>query len=204
MKKLYIFDFDGTLVDTLYDSVSAYNKALEKFNQPIFPFKTADDINFEEFISFMGSDEDILEEYMDIYIRSPKDHTKPYDGILETLAELNSNPDITLAVCSNRMDDLLRMLVLKLFPNIDFKYVIGHIRDEPFKPDPFLINKIIKSEDFLKEEIVYIGDRYTDIQTGKNVDVDVIVVKWGQGSDDAYLDDYPIKVVDKPSEILDL
>ena len=76
------------------------------------------------------------------------------------------------------------------------------VMDEP--TSALDLNKQFHLLDFLKEEIVYIGDRYTDIQTGKNVDVDVIVVKWGQGSDDAYLDDYPIKVVDKPSEILDL
>ena len=65
-------------------------------------------------------------------------------------------------------------------------------------------NNVVNQENAVVEARDIPTNNNDDIQTGKNVDVDVIVVKWGQGSDDAYLDDYPIKVVDKPSEILDL
>jgi phosphoglycolate phosphatase len=65
------------------------------------------------------------------------------------------------------------------------------------------MNRILDNIEIEKDEIVYIGDKKTDILTAQNVELDVIIVTWGQGDKEAYEDDYPIKVIDNVVELLD-
>ena len=67
MKKFYIFDFDGTLVNTFYDSVIAYNKALKQNNLPEYTYESLDQIDYSDFINSMTEDMQVLKLYSTIY-----------------------------------------------------------------------------------------------------------------------------------------
>lgn len=203
MKKLYIFDFDGTLVNTFYDSVISYNNALKRHDKDVYQYERLEDIDYNDFINNMTYDEDILRTYQEEYENSKKEHTKAYPGIINTLKNLSSQ-GITLAICSNRIQEQLDEYVENIFSEVDFKYVIGYQPDCKAKPDPEMINKIINNETFLENEIVYVGDRKPDIDTARNVNIDVIIVKWGQGDKEVYADSYPIKFIDKAEQLLEL
>ena len=163
MKKFYIFDFDGTLVNTFYDSVIAYNKALKQNNLPEYTYESLDQIDYSDFIK-RGNE---------------------------------------VAICSNRSQEQLEYYTEKLFPEINFKYVIGYTPEGGFKPNPEVMNRILNNVNYKKGEIVYIGDKKTDIVTAQNVELDVIIVTWGQGDEEAYYDNYPIKIIDNVKELLD-
>lgn len=202
MKKLYIFDFDGTLVNTFYDSVISYNKALKKHGLKEYEYESLETIDYADFISKMTRDEEVLQTYGQIYQNSKKENMKAYPNVGKVLKKLEEN-DKVLAICSNREINQLKEFTNKFFPDITFKYIIGYVPGEPFKPNPEMINKIIDNENFSKDEIVYIGDRMNDIKTAKNVDIDVIIVKWGQVDVDTYQEDYPLKFIEKAEELLD-
>ena len=73
MKNLYIFDFDGTLVNTFYDSVLSYNKALKKHNLPQYEYDKLEDIDYTDFVNSMTHDEKVLNTYKEIYETSKKE-----------------------------------------------------------------------------------------------------------------------------------
>ncbi len=203
MKKLYIFDFDGTLVNTFYDSVIAYNKALKQFGLPEYHYESLDQVDYNDFINNMTEDMQVLKLYSKIYEESKKEHTLPYSGITEVLKKLIEKGN-EIAICSNRSQEQLDYYTKKLFSGIDFKYVVGYIPNGPFKPHPELINKILDNETYEKKEIVYIGDKKTDILTAQNVDIDVVIVTWGQGNQETYDDEYPLKVINDVNDLWDI
>lgn len=202
MKKFYIFDFDGTLVNTFYDSVIAYNKALKQNNLPEYTYESLDQIDYSDFINSMTEDMQVLKLYSKIYEESEKEYTLPYDGINEVLKELIKRGN-EVAICSNRSQEQLDYYTEKLFPEINFKYVIGYTPEGGFKPNPEVMKRILNNVNYKKGEIVYIGDKKTDIVTAQNVELDVIIVTWGQGDEEAYYDNYPIKIIDNVKELLD-
>lgn len=202
MKKLYIFDFDGTLVNTLYDSVIAYNNALRKHDLPEYEYDSLEDIDFYDFKNSITHDEEVLQTYYEEYEKSDKQNTLAYPGTNEVLEKLVEEGK-EVAICSNRIQYQLEDYAEKLFPTIAFKFIVGYIPNGPYKPDPALINQILDNVDYSGDEVLYIGDKKTDILTAENVNIDMVVVSWGQGNDEAYTHEYPLKTIDKLEELLE-
>ncbi|MBR0472521.1 MAG: HAD family hydrolase [Methanosphaera sp.] len=203
MKKYYIFDFDGTLVNTFYDSVIAYNKALRQHNLPEYEYESLSDIDYTDFTTNMTEDMDVLVTYGENLENDEKKYTKPYPGVKKVLKQLTSEGN-EVAICSNRSEKQLNESVEKFFNEIPFTHVIGYTPDGGFKPQPVVINRILNDVSYNKEEILYIGDKQEDIQTAKNVDIDAVIVTWGQGNKETYNDEYPIKIIDNINQLLEI
>ena len=205
MKKLVIFDFDGTLFDSIDDVVISFNKALTQHNLPT--------LNREEYIPCLGGNIDeivslvlgknstpeninrVKKTYLNLYNSSKKHNTVPFAKTDEILKHLQDN-NILLAINSNRLTYSLKEFVEKYFDDIDFVAVEGHNFSNPSKPDPYGVNKIIKKADVDRSEVVYVGDSSKDIETAKNAGIDCVLVKWGYGSQKDFEDSYPLKVID--------
>ena len=100
MNKLYIFDFDGMLVDTIHDSIACLNQALNEFGKPIFE----EDLNsfvYEDLRQFLrdnssSKDTPVYPRYIELCNESDFSTTKAYDGMIDVLKELE-NRNISLA-----------------------------------------------------------------------------------------------------------
>ena len=206
MKELYIFDFDGTLVDSYRDSIKFFNITLEQYNLPTFDMDVEglDYQIFREFIheQINGIEEEFMKQFTKNYKDSPQLNTFLYDGVLEVLQELEKR-GIILAICSNRDQKNLEKLVEKFFDGISFKYISGTVNELHNKPDPYRINEIIRKENMEKEKILYFGDKIADIEAAKAAGIDMVLVTYGQGNQEAYSDLYPLKLIDNVNEILD-
>lgn len=213
MKKLVIFDFDGTLFDSIEDVIICFNKALTQYNLPA--------LTRDEYIPCLGGDideivslvlgenskslniESFKETYLNMYNSSEKENTVPFANIKETLKKLQDK-NILLAINSNRLTYSLNEFVGKYFGDIDFVGVEGHSYPNPPKPDPYGVNKIIEKANVDIRDVVYVGDSSKDIETAKNAGIDCVLVSWGYGNQNDYENPYPSRVIDEVGELLQI
>lgn len=192
MKKLMIFDFDGTLVDTITDVAISFNGALEKCGFPQYPLEEYGRLvggNLETIVSRLLPQDCVTPEnvervkamYRTIYKNSPKPNTKPYPGIEQLLLSLRQ-AGCTLAVNSNKGQELLEDMVSRIFPENPFAAVVGYLESRPSKPDPFGVDLICRECGESLENAVYVGDGASDIRTAENAGIPCVFVTWGQGS----------------------
>lgn len=211
MKRLAIFDFDGTLLDSVDDVVKSFNEALTIYG---FPTVTREEYigslggNIDEIVSLVLKDnatpenlESFKNTYLKIYYESKKENSLPFPGAYNLLKELESR-DVLLAINSNRFTDSIEFFVEKFFGDIDFLSIEGHDFDIPTKPSPAGVNRIIEKASVSTEDALFIGDSSTDIKTAKNAGIDCLIVKWGYGNEKDFSNDYILEAIDDVSEIL--
>lgn len=212
MKRLYIFDFDGTLVDTFTDAGIYYNKALEKYGFPahsLEEYKYLMGGSLEEVVTRILPEnarnekniDNVKNEYWSTYPNSEKKNTLPYPGITELLKSLQKMK-IKLAINTNKKQLLVEEMCQSLFPDIRFDCIAGSSINYPPKPDPSGVRYILEKCQTLKEDSIYIGDSKYDFETAKNIGIDAILVKWG-----AYKEEYECHkkvkyIADKPDDII--
>lgn len=210
MKQLFIFDFDGTLFNTLDQLVYDMNQALQTHNYPTLTKNEYSMVvggNLEHFISnALGKNSStenikkVKENYLEIIRRNEDNLTTPFDGITEILIYLQEK-NIQLAINSNRYTYSINDYVNKFFKNINFLDIQGHNPPNPSKPDAYGVMEIIKKTSLEKEEIVYVGDSLTDVQTAKNAGIDCILVDWGYSDLEKYSDNYILEIIKNPEEL---
>lgn len=211
MKKLVIFDLDGTLLNTIADLAAATNYALTQFGYPTHPtdayrFFVGNGINklFERALPETArTPENVLRirsKFVPYYNVHNADLSRPYPGI-ENLLNLLQQHHIQIAVASNKYQEATAKLIGQYFPNIHFTAVFGQRDNVPTKPDPQVVNEIIQLAGVCKEEVVYIGDSGVDMQTGLNAQVTTVGVCWGFRPKSELQEFHPDYLAEKPEEI---
>ena len=189
MYSVYIFDLDGTLLDTLGDLAAAVNYALRKHG---LPEHSIDDVR-----SFVGNGvrvlmqravpdgetnplfEEVLAAFRSYYLEHSLDTTRPYDGIPELLAELRRRGCHT-AVVSNKFDAATKELCRYFFADT-IEVAVGEHEAEGIrkKPAPDTVEEALRQLGVTKEGAVYVGDSDVDILTARNAGLPCVSVLWG-------------------------
>ena len=66
------------------------------------------------------------------------------------------------------------------------------------------LNKFIKRNNLIPEQVMYVGDETRDIEASKKINVKVVAVSWGFNSEEALARQNPDFLINKPSELVDL
>jgi len=183
----FIFDLDGTLVDTLPDLVVITNEALAAEG---YPPRTR-----EEVLSYVGNglralmlqavpegtpEEDALRalaRWKAIHRETGDPLAAPYPHVAETLAQLRAR-GCKLAVLSNKFDAGVHQVMDACLPGA-FDVMYGERPDIPRKPDPTGMLRIITELGVTPETCAYVGDSPGDVLAARNAGVFAVGATWG-------------------------
>ena len=213
MKKAYIFDLDGTIVDSLGAIANCANFCLEEqgfASHELEAYKdfigdgqyelikralrAAGDINLEKY-------EVTMARYIELFEHQCHIGCEAYDGIKEMLFALKEN-GIKLAVLSNKAHKNTIKVVEYVFGEGFFDEIQGQLEHVKRKPSPDGVFMIMEKLGVKAEECVYVGDTCVDMQTGKSAGIFSVGVTWGF-RDRAELEEYHADaIVDKAQELL--
>lgn len=212
MKKLVVFDLDGTLVDSIADLGIAVNYALKENNLPLNPMS--------DYYTFVGNGmEDLVRRSMrekgaddELYLKVRKvfdayynahsnDNTKAYCGVAELLAELKTK-GVKTAVLTNKAHEYVEDILKKCFPDFTFDLFYGQRQGIERKPHPQAFELLLSELSVEKSDCLYIGDSEVDVKTALNAGVDLVAVNWGYRSEEVLRNSGAEVIVSTAKEIL--
>ncbi len=212
MKKLVIFDLDGTLVNSITDLGNACNYALRTLGYSEHAISTYNfmvgngvrklveraepDANPETVDKLLT----LFREYYDDHLT---DKTTPYPGIPELLRSLTER-GVAIAVASNKYQAAVSRIVPYFFPDIPFVSIKGHSPLMPVKPDPSIVFSILSQYPTPKNDVLYVGDSSVDIETARRACVESTGVSWGFRPISELRGAYADNIVTSPEEILNI
>lgn len=215
MKKLVIFDLDGTLINTLADLAASTNYGLKLNHFPThkvdeYRYFVGNGINklFERALPEDDRTRDnillIRKAFLEYYGAHIADMSRPYAGIPELLKKLKAD-GIMVAVCSNKYQEGSDKILKVSLPDIAFDTVHGQRDGVKTKPDPMIIHQIMDELGVNDEkEILYCGDSGVDAATAQNAGIDCCSVLWGFRPKTEMEPFHPAYYATKPEQIYDI
>ena len=212
MKKLVVFDLDGTLVDSIFDLGNAVNFALKEYNLPLHPmsdYYTFVGNGMEDLVrrsmNEKGTDDELYKKVRKVfdehYNAHSNDNTIAYKGVSELLSVLRSK-SVKTAVLTNKGHQYVGAILDRCFPEHKFDIYYGQRDGIERKPHPQSFELLLEELGVSKEDCLYIGDSEVDVKTAKNAEVDLVAVTWGYRSADVIRDAGAEILVNSPEEIL--
>ena len=187
----FVFDLDGTLIDSKQDIVRSVNLMLrdtKREEQPAELVATFIGHGAPQLIAGVlgpGAGEEQRREAPGIFLahyRERKlDRTRPYPGVTEALAKLAGRP---MAVLSNKPTglsvDILKGLGLERF----FEAIYGGDSFRRKKPDPVGALAVLNELGATPAESAMVGDSDVDVETARNTGMLAVGVNYGFGQHD--------------------
>ncbi len=206
----FIFDLDGTLIDSKLDIVNSVNAMLRETHREELPVEVvAAYIGHGAprlIASVLGPEaseserEKALGAFLAHYEKHNLDATRPYPGVEEALALLGGIPK---AVLTNKPTIASLQILEGLGLAKYFRAIFGGDSFEKKKPDPSGAQFILRELGTAAEESAMVGDSDVDIQTARNAGMRAVAVNYGFGRHDRLAnpaDEY----VDRLTELLSL
>ena len=191
-----LFDLDGTLVDTAPDLMRAHNYVMKKFG---YPTKSTEEIRNlvgqgagamlgrsiwgqakKEFgkIEDDKTKKEMVKEFVDYYGKNIVNESSIITGVKEFLIWCKQK-EISMAVCTNKQENLSIDLLKKIGIYDFFEYVAGHNTFDYCKPDPRHLTSVIEILDGDLKKTIMIGDSETDANAAKNAGIPIILLEDG-------------------------
>lgn len=214
MKKAVIFDLDGTLTDTL-DSIKYCADAaiatcgMEPYEKDDYKYFVGEGAARLIEKCLLGRGDEKLENfekafaaYKEIFAENCMYNVRPYDGIRELLATLKE-AGVKIAVLSNKPHPETIDVIETLFGKGYFDVIHGQKPEVERKPSPAGVFCILQELGLNVDEVAYLGDTCTDMQTGKSAGAFTVGALWGFRDQKELEENHADVIIKKPLELLD-
>lgn len=210
----FIFDLDGTLIDSLADIAEAVNRALVEHGLPTQPVAL--------FPKFIGEGVGTLVEravppdillkldvptmvadYQRHYADTWRDKTRPYDGIPEAIHALRA-AGMKIAVISNKPDHFTRLCCAHFFPAGSFDAMRGAREGVPRKPHPQAGLELAAELGVSPDRCAYVGDSGLDMEFAVKAGMFPVGVLWGFRDEAELRANGAKKLIGTPQELIKL
>ena len=207
---LIVYDFDGTLVDTLFDIADAVNLSLKELGLRTLDRETIRKYvgkGVERLMAQSIDDTDCtdlslaVELFRKNYSKNLMNHTRFYPFGREILDHFH---DKKQAICSNKPEDFVRRILESLKSLDCFDAILGGDSVKSKKPDPEGLLHLLDRFQCSPEMAVLVGDSPVDIETGKRAGVYTCVVNYGFGDPKEIVSAGPDCSIDHLSQLKDL
>lgn len=209
-RALYVFDLDGTILDTLTDLTNSVNFVLSKYGEsPLSAREVADRtgngvrVLVQKSLPADVDSETFKKAFADFsahYMQHCADNTRAYDGIKDVLQKIREQ-GAKCAVVSNKTDGAVQLLAKKHFDGL-FDFVTGQKDGVRPKPYPDAVELVLDALGVCKSDALYIGDSEVDVATAKNVGMDCLCVDWGFRDENRLKKSGAERIISDPQDIL--
>jgi phosphoglycolate phosphatase len=180
---VYLFDLDGTLVDSAEDICGAI--------QCVLPSTARTGVSFEFLKTYIGrhlldlfQDLDVpaseidplIIEYRRVYAARKHSSTKPYPGALEGIANLNGRK----STATTKGTPTTR-IILEQFGFLPYFDHVQGTDGFPAKPEPDVIFTALKVLGAEPHDCLFVGDSPADMEAGRRAGVKLCAVRYGYG-----------------------
>ncbi|MBH8574066.1 HAD-IA family hydrolase [Nostocaceae cyanobacterium CENA369] len=205
-QKVIIFDFDGTIADTVDALVSIANRLAVEFGYVQITeeeLALLRNLTSREIIKYSGISLfkiPFLLKKVKSELKNKIHEFKPIPGIQEALTELK-NQDYRLGIItSNSKENVTGFLKSNELDNLfDFIYSGVTIFGKTT-----IINNALRQKQLKPQAVIYVGDETRDIEASKKANIKVIAVTWGFNSPEVLAKQNPDFLIHQPSELLEV
>ena len=190
MIRLFVFDLDGTLVDSLRDLADSANEVLTSYGAAPLDMTTIGGMVGDGAARLVAracaavgiAPRDALERFLAIYDTKLLSHTRPYDGMPEVVASL-AGRGASLAVLTNKPLGATRRILagLDLAKFFEEDAVVGGDGPWPRKPDPAGLLHLCNRAGVTPADAVLVGDSLVDWQTARGAGTGICLARYGFG-----------------------
>jgi len=204
--KTIIFDFDGTIADTLETIAILYNAIASDYNCREVSYDDKEkfrSMNTQNFLHECGIP---LIKLPTLSIKIKKElkkeikNIKPFSGIIETLHKLKEHGFKLGVLSSNSVTNIKLFLKHNTLENV-FDFV--HSGKNVFGKDKTLLRLLFKYK-IDRNNVIYVGDETRDIDALKRIKIPIIAISYGFNSHEILKSKNPDYLVDNPEELLNV
>ena len=208
--KLVIFDWDGTIMDSVAKIVTSMQRAAKRENLVVPSDQAVKDIiglslapAIEQLFAPISHEqiESLVITYKEEYLHLDKTPSVLFDGIIDVFDSLTQR-GIPIAIATGKARVGLERLIAQA--NVGHYFCDSMTADEAHsKPHPQMIDNLIARQNVTKDQVIMIGDSALDLTMANNAGVKSIGVSYGAHDADKLNTLNPLGVVDNARGLLD-